>query len=150
MPLEHVNHTLVHHILSGTWILKGSKLEAVVLEHPLLRIGHAKSGEHTLPFELEGGFACSVLHNAKHLQGKLRILNDAPAGAHLLVADVTSAGIALVLNLYKICVDDAPEHLEDVSHYLVSRNRADQLNVVLGVEVCGVFLGGANYAQVAN
>ena len=66
---------------------------------------------------------------------ELRVLDYAPVPANGLVRDVRAAYFALVLNLDKLDVSDEAEHFDHVPDDLVSRDRLDQLDLIVGLKI---------------
>ena len=56
--------------------------------------------------------------------------------------------LALVLNLDELDVCDEAENFDDVADDLVSRNRFNQLNLILSLEVCHLVLDLPNDFEV--
>ena len=63
------------------------------------------------------------------------MLNNAATTADLFVLNIKMAVLTLVLNLDELDVRDEAENFDNVAHDLVSRDRLDKLDLVVGLEV---------------
>ena len=133
--LENVEDVFVLGVVGLARAHKRAVLETVLLELPLVFLGHAESLQAALVLEFEAGLGGSVLDQAEHLDQELRVLDDAPVPADGLIADIGAAHLALVLNLDELDVRDEAEHLDHVPDYLVRGDRLDQLDLVVRLKV---------------
>lgn len=80
----------------------------------------------------------------------MRVANDAPVAADVLVGDVGATYVTLVLYFDELGVYDGAEDLEDVADDLVGGDGLDQSNHVVGLEITYLFLNLSDNLEVVD
>ena len=130
------------------WAHEGSILQTVVLEHPLVLVGDAESLQASLVLELKTGLSCAILHQAEHLHRQHRITHNAAIPADGLIGELAAAHFTLVLDLDELDISNEAQHLDNVPHDLVRRNRLDQLYLILRLEIAHLVPYLPNHLEV--
>lgn len=89
--------------------------QAVLFEALLVSFSYSKCLDTSFIFQFEGRFGGTVLDDAEHLDVELGVLDEAAVPADILILNISLADVALVLNLYELCLDDEAEDLEHVA-----------------------------------
>ena len=148
-PLKDVKHILVLRVMRLAWAHESSVSEAIVLELALVLLSYSESLQAALILEFKTSLGCAILHQAENLDEEPRVLNDAPVPTDGLIGDIRVADFTFVLNLNELDVSDEPKHLDYVPDNLISRNRLDQLDLVVRLEVSHLVLDLTDDLEVA-
>ena len=115
---------------------------------PLVLLSHSECLQTPFIFKLKACFGCAVLHEAEHLDEKLRVLDYAPVSTNCLIRDVRAAHFTLILDLDELDVCDKSENLDHVPDDLVCRNGLDQLDLIIRLEISHLVLYLTNDLEV--
>jgi len=145
---EDVEDVFVHGVMRLGRAHKSAELQAVVFEHALVRLRHPERLQASLILEFQTGLSCAVLHRAQDLNQQSRVLDHATTATDLLIGDVSVAVLALVLDLDELDVCDEAKHLDHMPDDLIRRDRLNQLDLIISLEVCHLVLHLANYFEI--
>ena len=145
---EHVEHLFKHRVMTLRWVHKSAVLQTVVLEQALVLWCHAEGLQAAFVLELETGFGCAVLDEAEDLDEKVWVVDHTAITADGLTADVSSAVLALVLDFDELDVSDEAQDFDHMPDDLVSWDRFDQLDRVVGLEVSHLVLDSSNDFEI--
>jgi len=139
-PLKDVKHFFVLRVKVLTRAHESTILQTIVFKEALISLGDAESLQASLVLQLKTCLRRAILNSAEDLDEEARVLDNAPTATNLFILNVKVAMLALVLNLDELDVCDEAENFDDVADDLVSRNRFNQLNLILSLEVCHLVL----------
>ena len=70
------------------------------------------------------------MHDAQYLKVEHRVLNEAPIPANLLIADLSLAHIALILDFDEVDLHNKSTYFNHIPNYLIRWYRFQKLNPV--------------------